>query len=293
MRKLKMTIGGVEIHAELFNTPTADAIQQIFGAGRKLTMALTARNVRCLRAKCIRYLAFLIIAICLSGCGGIWVSSRPIYPANWPALDTGQICPDISGRYRPVSDEAAPLVYPPGGHPREMFMFITFGKPEPIPRLGRRILTWHLAGAFKDKDYEPWNALTLYAAALEAEVAQSDQKYEAGWVEIQNLTNSTIEVCAGLHDKPLLDFMLRKERQGLWTYKSHVYNCRQGGLVIVNNFPPPPEENPNNIPSAVIGAYFTFYRTVDGSLVALEEAFTGIEGGNMVFNKWWKWQRIE
>ncbi|MBN2060473.1 MAG: hypothetical protein JW882_08660 [Deltaproteobacteria bacterium] len=26
MRKLKMTIGGVEIHAELFNTPTADAI---------------------------------------------------------------------------------------------------------------------------------------------------------------------------------------------------------------------------------------------------------------------------
>jgi len=269
----------------------------IFGhtAAYELSIGLTARNIKCLCARCIRYLAFLILAICLSGCAGTWVSSRPIYPANWPALDTEQICPDLSGRYRSVSDEAAPLVYPPGGHPREMFMFITFGKPEPIPPLGRRILTWHLAGAFKDKnkDYEMWNALTLYAAALEAEVTQSDQKDEAGWVEIQKLANSTIEVRTGLHDKTLLNFTLRKEAQGLWTYKSNVYNCKKGGLVIVNNFPPPPEENPNDILSAVIGAFFTFYRAVDGSLVALEEAFTGVDGGNMVFNKWWRWQRIE
>ena len=122
------------------------------------------------------YLVFLILATCLSGCAGTWVSGRPIYPDSWPAMVTEPGCPDISGKYRALSDEAAPLVYPPGRHPREMFFFVTYGKPEPVPLLGRRILPWHLAGAFKGRDQEVWHALTQYAATIEAEANNSDPK---------------------------------------------------------------------------------------------------------------------
>ena len=192
-----------------------------------------------------------------------------------------------------MSDEPAPLLYPPGGHPREMFMFVSYGKPEPVPPLGRRILPWHLAGAFQNRDHDTWKALTHYAANIKADAADSDPTTEAGWVRVQELPDNLIEVRAGLHDQTLLSLVLRKEAQGLWKYRSHVYECKDGGLVVVNNFPPPAVENPAGRPSTVIGAVFTFYRTADGSLVALEEAYTGVSGGNMVFNKWWRWRRIE
>lgn len=241
-------------------------------------------------------LAVLIIAVGHFGCAGVWVSSRPVYPKSWPALvalDAGRTCPDLSGKYRALSDEPAPLVYPPGGHPRKMFMFVSYGKTEPVPPLGRRILPWHLAGAFQNGDHDAWNALTRYAANVEANATNSDSKGGAAWVRVQELPDNLIEVCAGLHDQTLLSFVLRKEAQGLWNYKSHVYKCKDGGLVVVGSFPPPTVENPGGKPSASIGAVFTFSRTVDGSLVGLEEAYTGVTGGNMIFNKWWIWRRIE
>lgn len=172
-------------------------------------------------------------------------------------------------------------------------MFISYGKPEPLPPLGRRILPWHLAGIFEGRDQDAWNALARYAANFEADATHPDPKDKAGWVRVKQVTDDRIEVRAGLHDQSLLDLGLRKEAQGLWKYKSHVYECKDGGVVVVSNFPPPAVENPAGRPSAVIGAVFTFYRAADGSLVALEEAFTGVGGGNMVFNKWWIWRRIE
>lgn len=243
----------------------------------------------------ILVITFSVLTVVLSGCAGTWVSSRPIYPDSWPALvlmDSGQICPDISGKYLAVSDEAAPLVYPPGGHPRDMFMFVTYGAPKPIPPIGRRVLPWHLAGEFDHKS-DVWATLSRYSALLKDYPSNSNRKDDAGWVQVQKLQSDLIEVRAGLHDQMLVLLKLRNEVQGWWTYRSHIYECEDGGLVVYGGFPPPPVENPAGRPSAVIGAVFTFYRTVDGSLVALEEAYTGVGRGNMLFNKWWIWRRIE
>ncbi len=248
-----------------------------------------------MNTKYIGLLSALLFTALLSGCAGTWTSSRPIYPDSWPAIvmpDPGQTCPDISGKYLAVSDEAGPLVYPPGGHPREMFMFVTYGPPKPVPPLGRRILPWHLAGEFDHKG-EIWAALSRYNALLEDYPAKSNRKDDAGWVQVQKLQSGLIEVRAGLRDQTLLQLSLRNEAQGWWTYRTHIYECKDNGLMVYGGFPPPQVENPGNRPFAVIGAVFTFYRTADGSLAALEEAYTGVGGGNMVFNKWWIWQRLE
>jgi hypothetical protein len=248
-------------------------------------------------AKRIHYLAVLILVAGLSGCAGTWVSSRPIYPDSWPALvvqDAGRTCPDLSGKYLAVSDEAAPLVYPPGGHPREMFMFISFGKPVPVPPLGCRLLPWHLAGVFKskDSDRDVYSALTRYAATLEVDYDHCNPKDEAGWVQVQELSNSLIDVHVGIHDQTLINFVLKKESQGLWTYKSQIYECKGGGLSIIGGFPLPLAENPMGSTHDP-GAVCTFFRAVDESLVMLEDPYFGPSKQSVVFRKWWRWRRIE
>lgn len=240
----------------------------------------------------VRIMGVLIVAVGLPGCAGVWVSSRPVYPGSWPALETSQACPDLAGKYRLVSDEAAPLVYPPRGHPRQMIMFVSFGEPEPVPTLGRRVLAWHLAGAFQDRDVELWSALATNAPPQGSDPAAADEGETAGWVQIGGVAGEALEVRAGRNGDAFIEVALSKESQGLWTYKSHVYQCEEGGVAIVGSFPPPPVENPYGS-SAAIGAQFTFYRAVDGSLVALEEAHTGVGGGNMLFKKWWRWRRLE
>jgi len=241
----------------------------------------------------VRFVSVLIVAVVLPGCAGVWVSSRPAYPDSWPALETSQACPDLAGTYRLVSDEAAPLVYPPGGHPRQMIMFVSFGEPEPVPTLGRRVLAWHLAGVFQDRDGELWSALAAQAPPLDSDPAGTDEGATPGWVEIRSAAGDVLEVRAGRSDETFMEVKLRRESQGFWTAKSHVYQCEAGGLAIIGSFPPPPVENPHGYPSAAIGAEFTFYPAADGSLVALEEAYTGVTGGNMVFKKWWRWRRLE
>jgi hypothetical protein len=263
-------------------------------ADRKTLDAASARRMRRgTGATRIRCFAVLILAVGLARCG-IVVSSQPIYPNSWPAmatLDKGQTCPDISGTYLAVSNEAAPLVYPPGGHPREIFMFVPVGKPEPVPPLGRRILPWHLAGEF-DRKSDLWNTLGRYATTVEADVAYSDQKADTGWVRVQKLPDGLVEIRTGFRDQTLLNLALKKEVQSRWTYKSHIYTCKHGGLVVVGGFSPPPVENPTGATHGV-GARCTFFRAVDGSLVMPEKQYFGPPQGNMVFNKWWRWQPIE
>jgi hypothetical protein len=271
---------------------TSWSIGTIFEGVLVRNWAITFCAVKAKAEGAVCYLCLLFLILNLSGCAGTWVSGRPIYPGSWPALDTERECPNLSGRYRAVSDEAAPLVYTAGDHPREMFLFVTYGKLLPVPPLGRRVLPWHLAGAFDSRDQKEWNALTTYADTLKAEAIHSNPKEMGGWVELQEVAESAIEVRAGLHDRTLLNFVLRKKGQGLWTTKSHVYDCKAGGQAVIGSFPPPPEENPTSQKGS-IGAKFTFFRATDGSLVALEEAYTGVAQGNMVFKKWWRWRRIE
>jgi hypothetical protein len=226
----------------------------------------------------------MVASIGLSGC--VMQSARPIYPADWPALESSaarRICPNLSGTYRAISEEAAPLVYPPGGMPQEKF-FIPIGPPEPVPSLGLRLLPWHLAGQF-DQQSATWLSLENYAA-------QSDRANDADWVLIREQPDGTIAISAGLGDETLLRVTLNKQSQGIWTNKPQVYECKDGGLVVYGVFPPPPEENPTGQPDAV-GAMCTFYPAADGSLVMLEEAYTGVFQGTMSFIKWWRWLPVE
>ncbi len=230
----------------------------------------------------------MIAAFGLSGCiAGTTTSSRPIYPADWPALTSpapGRTCPDLTGTYRAISEEAAPLVYRLGGGPHDMFMFIPVGPEEPAPPLGTRLLPWHLAGEF-DEGSETWSSLMAFAA-------QPDLGNGAGWVRIRGEPDDALLVAAGLDDQTILQMALSRRRQGLLTYKPGRYKCEGGGVVIYGAFPPPPEENPTGAAYGV-GARCTFYRAVDGSLVMLEDAYTGVPQGTMLFKKWWRWRPVE
>lgn len=234
------------------------------------------------------YCFIVILAAGVSGCVGTRVSSRPVYPESWASLNTQHACPDLTGKYSAVSEEAAPLVYPAGREPREIAFFVTHGKPEAPPALGRRILTWHLAGVFEKTDPDIWNALTRYAASLETNTNRSDTTSENGWVLVRTQSDRSIAIHAGLHDKTLLDIHLRQEAQGFVKHKNHVYQCKNSGLRINGSFPPPSAENPNNTNAY---ANFTFYRAVDGSLVMLEEAYA--DSHTLVFKKWWRWRPIK
>ena len=153
-----------------------------------------------------------------------------------------------------------------------------------VPPLGLRLLPWHVAGEFDEKS-ETWLRLKDYAA-------QSDHLKDDGWVQIRERPDGSIAVRAGLHDQTLLRVTLNKKPQGFWTYKRQRYQCKGSGLVVYGAFPPPPQENPSGAPYAV-GAKCTFYRAVDGSLVMLEEAYTGVPQGTMLFSKWWRWRLVE
>jgi len=235
-----------------------------------------------------RCLTITAAAFAISGCiAGTMASSRPVYPADWPALaspSSGRVCPDLTGTYRAVSDEAAPLVYRPGGGPHEMFMFIPVGPDEPAPPLGTRLLPWHLAGEF-DEGSATWSSLMDYAA-------QPDLGDGAGWVRIHEQPDGALLVVVGLDDETILQMTLSRRRQGLLTYKPRRYKCGGGGVVIYGAFPPPPEENPTGATHGV-GARCTFYRATDGSLVMLEDAYTGVHQGTMLFEKWWRWRLVE
>lgn len=226
-----------------------------------------------------------ILIASLAGCAGTWSSGRPLYPDGWPALKSSRECPDLSGTYRAVSEEAGPLRYRPGEHPREMFFFVTYGKPELLSPLGRRILTWHLAGVF---DGEVWNALQRYAALLDT--AHPDM--DSGWVRVTRRPDGALGIQAGRDDKQVLDLTLRKESHGWGRYKSGVYDCKDGGLMVIGAFPPPPVENPTG-QRLEAAAKFTFFRAADGSLVGLEEKYADVVEGNLAFKKWWRWRWID
>jgi hypothetical protein len=234
-------------------------------------------------------MAALVVAAWLPGC--YVLSGRPIYPDRWPSTSTADprsACPDISGTYRALSDEAPPLAYPPGDAPH----MAPFGSPPPAPPLGRRVLAWHLAGTGKGK--EEWAALIAYAGSVEADLFPSGRGEDPGWVRVQQQPGGLIEVQAGLREQASVQFAIR-EYSGWgegFAGAARAYQCREGGLTVWGGFEPPPAENPSGETG---GAYAkcTFSRAVDGSLVMLEEPYAGVPRGTMAFKKWWRWRPIE
>ena len=243
--------------------------------------------------------AVTALAACLVGCAGTWTSSDPLYPADWPALvasGDAQTCPDLTGTYRAVSDPAGPLEYPPGGHPREMFMFVTFGPPRPVPALGRRILSWQLAGADGPADGDLWSGLERFAAAMRADPAHPDGQDEVGWVRVSAGAAGRFDIDCGIAEDTLLTFVLGPSPapslwEALWFLPAHGYTTVDGAMVIHGAFPASPVESRPG-PNRFAGGSFTFHRAVDGSLVMLESLHWAPAGGEVVFRKWWRWRRI-
>lgn len=252
-------------------------------------------------------IAAALLSLALSGCAGTVKSSRAIYPENWPALakpESGRECPDLSGTYLALSDEAPPLVYPAGGQPSRMILSVPYGGPVPLPTLGKRVLTWHLAGMRAElrgasikagmsfKDYEAqWDALARYAALVEADAVHPDGGARTGLVRIREMDGGVLEVHAGLHDRNVLSLRVKKYPPRAWTYQNSSYKCRDGGLLITSYFLPPDVENPAGLPETYSDG--TFYRAVDGSLVMLEESSVSITNAyTSPFQKWWRWQPV-
>jgi hypothetical protein len=237
------------------------------------------------------HLGAVTLACAMLGCAGVWTSSPPVYPADWPDLEKPAGCPDLTGRYQAVSEEAAPLTYPERGHPREMVLLVTYGERKPIPELGRRLLPWHLAGAMP-RDSDLWSTLEHFSKVLTGEAENLSRNSDSGWVRVRPGSDDRIQVEAGLDGSTLLDFEIIRGRQGYWTLRGRTYDCRGGGLVIAGAFPPPPVENPTAHPEPA-AAWHTFHRAVDGSLVMLEDQYVGQPEGTLVFKKWWRWRPID
>ncbi|MCP5178982.1 MAG: hypothetical protein H6993_18685 [Pseudomonadales bacterium] len=233
--------------------------------------------------------AGLLTVLMLTGCVAVRVSSEPVYPENWPAWVAASGCPDISGTYHAISDAAAPLIYPPGGHPRMSLLVIPMGPLEPVPSLGRRLLPWHLAGLFSERDTTLFAQLSAFEADVNRFANEEGQDADA-WVAVTRTAENELTISTGIGASHGPMFSIHEGRMGWWTYNSRVYQCDHGTLVVTGAFPPPAAENPRGWQDDSVGAHFTFHRAADGSLVALEEAYTGVSGGNMVFNKWWRWQ---
>lgn len=255
-------------------------------------------------------LAAMVLSMTLAGCAGTTKSSRPIYPDDWPALvqpESGRRCPDLSGTYLALSEEAPPSVYPDGGQPSNMILLVPYGAPVPMPALGRRVLTWHLAGmradlrgspikagiSFEDYDAQ-WAALADYAALVEADAEQPGGSAGTGLVKVQELGEGVIEIHGDLRDQTVLSFRLKEYRPGPWwqTYQNASYKCQDGALLIDSYFLPPDVENPAGLSENYSTA--NFYRAIDGSLVMLEESPVGITNQyTSPFQKWWRWRTVE
>jgi hypothetical protein len=189
----------------------------------------------------------------------------------------------LTGTYLALSEEAAPLVYRRGGRPQEVFLFVPIGPPEPTPALGRRVLPWHLAGE-GDQASEVWKQLKEFAI-------QTSVDGNAGAVDVREGLDEVIEVRVLVNEQTFLQLDLHKGQRH-WTYAPQRYECKSGALIVHGAFLPPPEENPTGAPEGV-AATNRFYAGVDGSLLMLEVPVAGAVGHDVLFQKWWRWRRVD
>lgn len=240
-----------------------------------------------------------LAALGLFCAGCVTSSSEPIYPADWPALvkskPDGSV-PDLTGTYRAVSEPAAPLEYPSGGRPQEWFFFVPIGGRVPNPSLGRRTLAWHLAGLSGKDDGELWKGLERFSAALMPDARHPDGREDLGWVRLSRGAADAIDVRCGVDSETILEFVLERDTDSTFLAelgsRPSGYAVVDGGVQVCSTFPASPAEcSPG--PDATAVGYFTFHPAADGSIVMLESLYGAPAGGEIAFQKWWRWRRIE
>ena len=245
---------------------------------------------------------FLItLALLLAGCG-TRESSVPLYPSDWPALvkGSGESCPDISGTYRAVSEPVGPLLYPKGGAPREDLFFIKIGEV-PTPKLGRRVLPWHLA-VRPSEDVR--DSLASFDLLLRPDDAHPDGKVDLGWVRITRADAGQFRIECGVDEQVMFAFMLKPapaQSPVEWLVSSpRGYVVDDGALATYCSITASKMEHVylNKYGKALdyyedAGGYFTFRCAADGSLVMVENLFyQRTRSNSLSFQKWWRWRRI-
>lgn len=232
----------------------------------------------------------------LAACAGTTSSDEPFYPRDWPPraarADDGS-GPDLCGTFRAVSDPAGPLEYPCGGYPHEMFLFVPYARAKPPAQLGRRNLSWHLASVLGPEDEGLWQDLARFAAALEPGPSAPDGEPDLGWVQVTRADGPTYAVRCGVGSAVSCSFLLEPSPawhgwRSLWSYPPG-YTLRDGGLVLRGAFVLSPLERAAESDGLAAGT-FTFYRAVDGSLVMVESLHYAPRGGEVSFQKWWRWR---
>ncbi|MBS0197270.1 MAG: hypothetical protein JSR77_10975 [Planctomycetes bacterium] len=245
----------------------------------------------------------LFVALFLPGCAGTWCSGEPLYPKDWPpivAAATDHAPADLSGTYRAVSDPVGPMEYGPGDAPREMIFFISYGDPKTPPVVGRRILPWHLIGFQDEKHADVLKQLEAFSVALKPDAQHPDGQDDLGWVRLKcsrpGESNGIIMEC-GVDREPMVTTTLvptPKQTPVDWlTTMPGGYRILEDGAYEINSsFPASALEHfPDSTRNAA--GTFRFYRTADGSLVMLESLHFAPAGGEVTFQKWWHWRRIE
>ncbi len=244
----------------------------------------------------------LFVALFLPGCAGTWSSGEPLYPKDWPPIAAAhdRAHPDISGTYRAVSDPVGPMEYAPGDAPREMIFFISYGDPKTPPIVGRRILPWHLIGFQDEKHAGVLKELEAFSAALRRDAQHPDGQDDLGWVRLSNATRGETNVLTmecGVDREPMVTATLiptPKQTPVEWLTKMPGgYRILEDGAYEINSsFPASALEHfPDSNPHAA--GTFRFYRTTDGSLVMLESLHYAPAGGEVTFQKWWRWRRVD
>lgn len=244
-------------------------------------------------------LLFLFFALPGGGCGGTVCSSSPLYPSDWPPIvrdASSEQPPDLSGTYRAVSEPAGPLVYPSGGDPYQMVMFIPVGGPIATPTLGRRLLPHYFAGIGHDQQLQQ-REVFYFLAELDPDEDHPDGHEDRGWVR---LTRKPVDNCYrvefGVDGLPPHAFDFDPRKAPAWhqdllhlTNANSMYDgaLKYYGVLLVSH------AESSNGRLGTSGATFTVYKAADGSIVILESPYWAQAGGEVVFKKWWRWRRID
>jgi|APFre7841882793_1041355.scaffolds.fasta_scaffold02405_2 hypothetical protein len=249
------------------------------------------------RTRSLLVFALLVFAPLVAGCDGIPTSSEPYYPADWPAIvrandDVEQV--DISGTYRVLSEQGAPLIYPSDGQVQSSIALIPLGDPEQPPRVGRRALPWYFIGFINNQT--AIEKLGYFLTKLRPNAQHPDGHEDVGWVRISRKSKDegyTVEV--GIGDEPQFEYQFTPRppegsgpryigfTPGYWPF--------DGGLRCLGPVRVSMDESPNGWPGyASVTA--TMYRAVDGSLIVLEDPFRATIGGEVNFQKWWRWKPV-
>ncbi len=165
------------------------------------------------------------LTLLVTGCEFIPTTSRPIYPADWPAIvraDEGAEPPDFSGTYCVLSEPASQLVYPAGGEARSTILAIPIEGPKAPPQLGRRALPWYFLRLEGTAPTGERGRVHFFLTKLRLDALHPDGHDGVGWVRLTHQSKEKgylVEVGVGDTVEVAYQFSPTPEEQLLETHR--------------------------------------------------------------------------